>query len=200
MLLSIVRRSIPGLTPFPPPLRLLIGNKSLQGPKVEGSKSYSTILEPKSRYHYRPLVSSRREIRLFKFANSEVPASSSDLIITGTLDYVSLDNDPHYFALSYVWGDPQITKPIVIDGQIVDVTANLFAFLSRSAPDHETSSSFWIDAICINQLDIQEKSVQVQKMHEVYRQAGGVVSWIGPATDINDQCVKELIKLINLIN
>ncbi|KAE8454256.1 hypothetical protein EG329_005181 [Mollisiaceae sp. DMI_Dod_QoI] len=102
-----------------------------------------------------------------------------DPMITGTMQHVSLDNDPQYIALSYVWGDPQITKPIVVDDQTVDITTNLWAALSAFVPEGE-SDFVWIDAICINQLDDLEKSSQVGIMYEIYQQATFVVAWIGP--------------------
>lgn len=102
-----------------------------------------------------------------------------DPMITGTIQHVSLGNDPRYIALSYVWGDPQITKPIVLDGQTVDITTNLWAALSDFVPEGE-SDFVWIDAICIDQLDDPEKSSQLEIMHEIYQQATFVVAWIGP--------------------
>jgi len=37
----------------------------------------------------------------------------------------------------------------------------------------------WIDALCINQRDIQERSHQVQHMATIYRSAKSVVIWLG---------------------
>jgi hypothetical protein len=39
----------------------------------------------------------------------------------------------------------------------------------------------WIDAICINQVDADEKSSQVQQMSKVYSHATSVVIWMGPS-------------------
>jgi hypothetical protein len=37
----------------------------------------------------------------------------------------------------------------------------------------------WIDAICINQSDKEERNVQVQRMGDIFRQATGVRVWLG---------------------
>lgn len=37
----------------------------------------------------------------------------------------------------------------------------------------------WIDAICINQMDLNERAQQVQLMAEIYRKASLVVVWLG---------------------
>ncbi|KAF9629117.1 hypothetical protein BFW01_g10320 [Lasiodiplodia theobromae] len=39
---------------------------------------------------------------------------------------------------------------------------------------------FWIDAICINQEDSEEKAGQVAMMGEIYKMASSVVIWLGP--------------------
>lgn len=41
----------------------------------------------------------------------------------------NLEDQPVYEALSYIWGDPNITKPISLDGHPFEVTTNLEAVL-----------------------------------------------------------------------
>lgn len=40
-----------------------------------------------------------------------------------------LISPPEYRAISYCWGDPSITKPIIVDGHTIEVTTNLEAAL-----------------------------------------------------------------------
>lgn len=53
-----------------------------------------------------------------------------------------------------------------------------------------------IDAICINQEDQGEKSSQVQRMKEIYRNAKGVLVWVGKAKDHTDLAFKQAKKLL----
>ena len=59
-------------------------------------------------YSYRPLDNTRNEIRLFALASGLNPH------VTIMVVHVSLDEKPQYEALSYVWGDPAITEPIIV--------------------------------------------------------------------------------------
>jgi hypothetical protein len=41
-------------------------------------------------------------------------------------------------------------------------------------------SQLWIDAVCINQGDVEEKTAQVPLMGEIYASSGRVLGWLGP--------------------
>lgn len=72
-----------------------------------------------------------------------------------------------YRALSYAWGNPTHTKPIVIDGSVVHITQSLEAALQHLQHD-KGDMPLWIDAICIDQTNVVEKSEQVHIMRERY--------------------------------
>lgn len=55
---------------------------------------------------------------------------------------------------------------------------------------------FWIDALCINQADVQERTAQVQLMRDIYSRAEKVVTWLGP--DDNEE-YRDAIALIKLV-
>ena len=46
----------------------------------------------------------------------------------------------------------------------------------------------WVDAICINQVDKQEKGRQVAHMGQIYRAATRVIVWLGLDLPSNDRC------------
>jgi hypothetical protein len=65
-----------------------------------------------------------------------------------------------------------------VEGKAYRVTANCHAVLLRL---REISQIYvWIDAICINQSDDAEKSIQVALMTKIYRFAEEVIVWLGP--------------------
>lgn len=125
---------------------------------------------------YSQLDPQKSEIRLVTL----LPGKPCDSIRC-TLSTASLDQNPAFTALSYVWGDPSATKPITVDGEPFDVTLNLEEGL-RAIRERGMSRVLWIDAICINQKDVNEKNVQVPQMGRLYSNAPEVLAWLGPSS------------------
>ncbi|KAJ3578017.1 hypothetical protein NPX13_g2549 [Xylaria arbuscula] len=123
----------------------------------------------------KPLKTDGSEIRLL-----DLHPGSTTNEIRCTLRTVAFDKKPIFDALSYVWGDPKDTKPIIVDEQPFQATVNLEAAL-RAVRDTRKVRVLWVDAICINQDDIDEKNVQVGKMHLVFSRARRVLAWMGPS-------------------
>ncbi|KAJ4301442.1 hypothetical protein N0V90_003534 [Kalmusia sp. IMI 367209] len=98
-----------------------------------------------------------------------------------------------YEAISYVWGDPNITESIVCNGLQVAVTTNLADAL-RSFRLPKAKRIVWADAICINQQDTRERSSQVKMMDQVYEKAKRVIAWLGRDLDgIAQECFDLII-------
>ncbi|KAI1354380.1 HET-domain-containing protein [Xylaria sp. FL0043] len=114
------------------------------------------------------------EIRLLDL----LPGKSADEI-RGTLRIVTFDQRAEFEALSYVWGDPKDTRPIIVDEEPFQATLNLETAL-RNLRYRRKKRVLWVDAVCINQDDTEEKNVQVGRMHLVYSRARRVLAWMGP--------------------
>jgi hypothetical protein len=70
-----------------------------------------------------------------------------------------------------------VTETIYIDEHEVSIGRNLYsALLYLRQPQKERV--LWIDAICINQEDIQERNSQVQMMKRIYMAATRVISFV----------------------
>lgn len=123
--------------------------------------------------YYEPLDVESYEIRML----SILPATSHDSIMKCTLEKTSLIGPTKYVALSYCWGDPNITTKIFVNDLEVTVTANLADALQQLRLLGVTR--VWADALCINQSDRQEKSVQIRYMKHVYSKADETYSWLG---------------------
>jgi hypothetical protein len=131
-----------------------------------------------SKLPYVPLESNKTDIRLL----TVLPSISSEATIQCSLENASLDSldgDQPYRALSYVWGDPKVTIPIMVSGVQMNVTTNLAAALRHVRAIGYIDKPWWIDAICINQDDIAEKGHQVHIMGDIYRNADEVLAWLG---------------------
>lgn len=140
---------------------------------------------------YSPLDTKRREIRVVDL----LPGDGDDAV-EGKLRVISLDGSAAFEALSYVWGDANDVRTVILDGIVQPVTKNLESALHylRYVKGIRT---LWIDAICINQADIDERNHQVRQMSAIYSFAAGVVVWLRPSTgdDAWSDCVEMIRSL-----
>jgi hypothetical protein len=90
-----------------------------------------------------------------------------------------------YEALSYTWGQSASRKPISINGTILLVTENLYSALLHLR-DEKKPRILWIDAICIDQRNLEERSAQVSLMFRIYGSATRVLVWLGEQSDDSD--------------
>jgi len=103
---------------------------------------------------------------------------------------------PHYEALSYAWGSRDglqkiFVGPTTCAKQTLAVTRNLAEALRylRLKDEHRV---MWIDAICVNQKDLAERSKQVKRMANVYGLAFRVVIWLGEGNDRSNMALRTL--------
>jgi hypothetical protein len=91
------------------------------------------------------------------------------------------DADDDFCALSYVWGDPSKTAPVYVDGHEFRATENLVSVLKhiRDMLREDEVIVLWVDAISINQRDIEERNAQVASMMLTYEKAAFVACWLG---------------------
>jgi hypothetical protein len=93
-------------------------------------------------------------------------------------------------AVSYEWGSPHSEKhKIYINERSFEIHHNLFTLLTSLLKLHPNDGyeNLWIDALCIDQQNNQEKNHQVQQMKQIYQMATNVLVWLGPAADGSDQ-------------
>jgi len=106
-----------------------------------------------------------------------------------------------YEALSYVWGCEDNRQSIYIQSDDKSasrrllVTANLHDAL-LSIRDAHLERILWIDAICINQGDSDEKGHQVRSMAKTYSGASRVIVWLGAGSNAasGDQALFEALR------
>jgi hypothetical protein len=72
-----------------------------------------------------------------------------------------------------------VRHPITLNGRTAYITSNLKEALVQLAAKF-SQWSFWIDAICIDQNNTEEKMHQVAQMRTIYSNAAEVVMWLGP--------------------
>ncbi|RSL77128.1 hypothetical protein CEP51_009340 [Fusarium floridanum] len=113
-------------------------------------------------------------------AEKDLPAD----VIHLSLETYSFDSFPDYEAVSYTWGgedgDGTLRHPIYI-GEHWDIllqTRNCCAMLRYLRP-RRGIRMVWVDAICINQEDMQERGDQVARMDQIYTGCSQVFLWLG---------------------
>ncbi|KAG8414672.1 hypothetical protein J3459_014165 [Metarhizium acridum] len=102
------------------------------------------------------------EIRLLKLSKS-TPWSP----VKCELVHVRLDEAIKFETISYTWGSQQTRKGLILDGGRLDVSERVYQIVHDRASFLMTRH-IWIDSICINQQDNEEKSSQVQLMRKIY--------------------------------
>jgi hypothetical protein len=157
-------------------------------------------------YTYSPLDESSAEVRFLALTTSSESTEDDPIscrIITASLDDVPTSRpfSPSsalelYNPLSYCWGTAEATKEIVIDGCLFQVRPSLHEALAHFRSTKLVSSDpfwcgaedtketfWWVDAICINQDDVEERKSQVALMSRLYRSAHTVRVWLGQEED-----------------
>lgn len=86
-----------------------------------------------------------------------------------------------YEALSYAWGTDKPSHHIFLNGEDFYISGKLYQALKALRHDHG-EITLYVDALCINQVDLEEKNTQVALMGDVYKAATRVINWLGPAT------------------
>jgi len=102
-------------------------------------------------YRYLPLDDPAHEIRLLC-----LQPAWQDGVTRLSLHHVRFSDAPTYAAISYTRGAPPADEPINIDGRRLHVRKNWRHVLQR-LQYHSLFKHYWIDAICINQKDDNEK-------------------------------------------
>ncbi|KAH8653511.1 heterokaryon incompatibility protein-domain-containing protein [Xylariales sp. PMI_506] len=94
--------------------------------------------------------------------------------------------------INQVCGDPADTADgyaeIILDNERVLVTNYLEKALRtlREIPEIQRGARVWVDALCINQQDVEEKNFEVKRMGDIYRKADRVLSYLGEEDGLSD--------------
>lgn len=125
-------------------------------------------------------IRQRSDIRVLSLRNGCL----SDAIVCDLFTQ-DLASRPDYEAISYTWadesGDATESRTIYVSGSPFQVTANCENALRR-ARRQCSDRNIWIDNICIDQGNIEERGHQVELMPRIYAGAKQVLIYIGEAT------------------
>ncbi|MCJ1438860.1 hypothetical protein MMC27_008250 [Xylographa pallens] len=140
-----------------------------------------------TQYIYKPLKAPNKniyEVRLVEL----LPAACQEEPLRCRIRHESLSRhvsdatpepgpETRFEALSYAWGNAALFDKIFLDDIYIDIGQNL-SIAMRCLRLANRSRVLWIDAICINQIDTDEKNAQVTLMYMIYSQAKDVVIFL----------------------
>lgn len=123
---------------------------------------------------YKALDPHLPEIRVLKL----LPSASFDARLECRLVHRALHGDSDgYEALSYVWGGNKFTAEITLNNEPYSITPNLEIAL-RHLRQPSAERTLWVDALCINQHDLVERSRQVLLMKDIYAHCTVDLAWM----------------------
>jgi Heterokaryon incompatibility protein (HET) len=117
----------------------------------------------------------------------------------------SLNDVPEYRALSYTWGDMILDQKLIVcedlasneGSAVLYITKQLQLALVRFQSQPQWKY-LWIDQICINQKDLDERSAQVLLMKQIYQSSLQTIMWLGEPTDPEDlPLIAELVRFLD---
>ncbi|KAG5751436.1 hypothetical protein H9Q72_001024 [Fusarium xylarioides] len=130
-----------------------------------------------------PKLAERSHIRLL-----ELLPAPREKALEGRFQVVDIEQMPAYEALSYTWADDNNDASLCqrifigLGNRALPITRNCHQALSRLRRKTE-SFLIWVDAICINQSDLGERSDQVAMMGTIFSQAAEVHGYVGEDPD-----------------
>lgn len=154
-----------------------------------GPISLNDAMHHSSRYNYERL-SCRDSIRIVEL----LPEQHGEEIQINLYE-TNLRGTPQYETLSYEGSEVNDSHLRLNEGATLFVTINLVAALRRVR--YPTVSRYlWIDAICINHEDIEEKTQQATIISAIYRRCSKVLVWIGEVGPETSTALSRLPELV----
>ncbi|KAI0552265.1 heterokaryon incompatibility protein-domain-containing protein [Xylaria curta] len=131
-------------------------------------------------YQYQRL-SSPSEFRVL-----ELFPSTADEPVSYRLHTANWKAPPAYEAVSYAWGDGSHRYPVICDGLQHMISLNLRdGLIAMRLKDR--SRMLWVDSICIDQRNTEERGQQVSHMRSIYEGASRVLVWLGPEVEFQGE-------------
>ncbi|KAL7791541.1 heterokaryon incompatibility domain-containing protein [Trichoderma ceciliae] len=141
--------------------------------------------EPGIDYQYRAL----KDVKSIRLLYLHTASSYHQLPINVSLREFPIDSLPHFGALSYTWatedGLVSLSQELLCDGASIKITKNCEAALKRLRRPKE-DQVLWVDAVCIDQSSLEERSLQIGLMRQIYSQASWVALWVGDSSSAVD--------------
>lgn len=181
--LEEVRTSVAGYLPSNTPAEV--------ESKPMGTKSSSRNHEPDHLPHRHPPpnlipLDSSMYLPLFGWKPLRLlriePSATSDGALETTFVNTTLADSEDFEVLSFIPSEVEASAHICINGQRCSVAPELSLLLRRFRDRHKPRI-LWIDVLCINYYDIEEKTCQVSILKDIYAAATRILVYLGAEAD-----------------
>ncbi|KAK5278749.1 hypothetical protein LTR40_008729, partial [Exophiala xenobiotica] len=104
--------------------------------------------------------------------DNRVTTTATSSVISLRITQYAIHRRPPYVAISYTWGSAAAgdTREIRVNGRAFRVRVNLWNLLFHLRQRGE-ARFLWIDALCIDQQNLEERNWHVQRMARIYDSA-----------------------------
>lgn len=126
-----------------------------------------------------------------------LPATDFGSTVCCRLHHVRLEDAPAYSAISYCWGKSVNRGSVHIGHSYISVTDNLEDAL-RHLRQSNQNTILWVDAICIDQSNIDERHRQIRLMQRIYQSSRMTLIWLGNGHGLTDGCLNTASQILNL--
>lgn len=151
------------------------------------------------KFQYSPLEDAAAQIRLLRICSSNTATEKVELRMTSHF----IRDAPEFVAISYTWGSPSNISSVLLNDSWIEVRENCHNALLQCRQQN-IKQHIWIDSICINQDNVDEKGTKVAMMASLYKRASQVLVSIQPSHHTEplagNVAPTTLVELANVVN
>ncbi|KAH6683053.1 heterokaryon incompatibility protein-domain-containing protein [Halenospora varia] len=143
---------------------------------------------PQRKNIHSPFESPSCQIRLLVINHGQ----RSEQIVCSLINVDLGSSSPKFEALSYTWGSNNSMSHIILNDSPFLVTPNLYGALKYMRLEN-TDRLVWVDALCIDQSNNDERGIQVSLMRKIYFDATETIIWLGCETPTSNLAMRYLL-------
>ena len=140
---------------------------------------------------YKSLPTESLHIRILALKPSSTLTNAP---LAASLFTFPFEEAPAFEAMSYTWGAPDNPGSIRIGSRSYAVRRSLYEFLFKIRRKDQVRL-LWVDGLCIDQDDLDEKTSQVKDMGLIFARADTVLAWVGEHAEESEKLFRPWPKL-----
>jgi hypothetical protein len=117
------------------------------------------------------------------------------------LKLASLEHDLDFVAISHDYhdncsddGNDSRGSRVSVNGALVPVSNGVLSMFEHLQHESDPVTA-WLDIFCVNQEDVEERSLQTSQISGIFSKASSTFIWLGPAADGSDEAMAGLGRL-----